>query len=63
MAAAPASCQNVPDEVLSPRKMWAKEAGEAAYETTAKDLAARFVKNFEKYDHMPKHIVEAGPRP
>jgi phosphoenolpyruvate carboxykinase (ATP) len=59
----PASCPNVPDEVLSPRKMWAKEAGEAAYEATAKDLAARFVKNFEKYDHMPQHIVDAGPRP
>ena len=59
----PASCPNVPDEVLSPRKMWAREAGEAAYEATAKDLAARFVKNFEKYDHMPQHIVNAGPRP
>ena len=58
----PTACPNVPDEVLSPRKMWAKEAGEAEYEKTAKDLAARFVKNFKKYDHMPKHIVDAGPK-
>lgn len=58
----PTSCENVPDEVLSPRKMWAKEAGEAEYEKTAKDLASRFVKNFKKYDHMPQHIVDAGPK-
>jgi len=58
----PKACPGVPDEVLSPRKMWAKEAGEAAYEATANDLAARFEKNFEKYDHMPRHIVDAGPK-
>ena len=58
----PKACPDVPDEVLSPRKMWAKEAGEAAYEVTANDLAARFEKNFEKYDHMPRHIVDAGPK-
>ncbi|HRX57607.1 MAG TPA: phosphoenolpyruvate carboxykinase (ATP) [Eubacteriales bacterium] len=58
----PKACPDVPAEVLSPRKMWAKEAGEAAYEATAKDLASRFEKNFQKYDHMPKHIVDAGPK-
>ncbi len=58
----PKHCPGVPDEVLSPRAMWKKEAGEAEYEKTAKDLASRFVKNFQKYDHMPKHIVDAGPR-
>ncbi len=58
----PKTCPGVPDEVLSPRRMWANEAGEAAYEATAKDLAARFVKNFKKYDHMPQHIVDAGPK-
>ena len=31
-------------------------------EATAKDLAARFVKNFEKYSNMPKNIIEAGPK-
>ena len=58
----PKTCPNVPDEVLSPRTMWAKEAGEEAYEATAKDLASRFVKNFEQYTEMPAHIVEAGPK-
>ena len=55
----PKSCPGVPDEVLSPRKMWKDEA---EYEKTARDLAARFVKNFQKYTHMPKHIVDAGPK-
>lgn len=55
----PTSCPGVPDEVLSPRKMWKDEA---EYERTAKDLAARFVKNFQKYTHMPKSIVDAGPK-
>ena len=55
----PTSCPGVPDEVLSPRKMWKDEA---EYEKTAKDLAARFVKNFQKYTHMPKNIVDAGPK-
>ena len=58
----PTTCPDVPDEILSPRKMWAKEAGEAEYEKTANDLAARFEKNFAKYDHMPQHIVDAGPK-
>ena len=55
----PTSGPGVPDEVLSPRKMWKDEA---EYEKTAKDLAARFVKNFQKYTHMPKSIVDAGPK-
>lgn len=58
----PKTCPNVPDDVLSPRKMWAKEAGEAEYEKTAKDLASRFQKNFEKYDHMDQKIIDAGPK-
>ncbi len=58
----PTSCPGVPDEVLSPRAMWKQEAGEAEYEKTAKDLAGRFVKNFQKYTNMPQHIVDAGPK-
>ena len=58
----PKTCPNVPDEVLSPRKMWAKEAGEKEYEKVAKDLATRFMENFKKYDHMPQNIVNAGPK-
>ena len=55
----PTTCPNVPDEFLSQRKLWADEA---EYEATAKDLAARFQKNFEKYADMPEHIVNAGPK-
>ncbi|MBE5785224.1 MAG: phosphoenolpyruvate carboxykinase (ATP), partial [Clostridiales bacterium] len=55
----PKTCPNVPDECLNQRAMW-KDLDE--YEATAKDLAARFVKNFEKYGNMPENIVKAGPR-
>ncbi len=55
----PTACPNVPVEVLNPKNTWADKA---AYEKQAKDLAARFVKNFEKYKDMPKNIVEAGPK-
>ena len=58
----PKTCPNVPDEILSPRKMWAKEAGEEAYEATARDLASKFQKNFEQYKDMPENIVNAGPK-
>lgn len=55
----PTTCPGVPDEVLSPRKMWKDQA---EYEKTAKLLAEKFRKNFEKYTNMPKEVVEAGPR-
>lgn len=55
----PKSCPNVPDEFLSQRALWKDKA---EYEATAKDLAARFVKNFKKYSDMPKNIVDAGPK-
>ena len=55
----PTSCPNVPDEVLVPRNTWADKE---AYDKAAKDLAAMFVKNFAKYQNMPKKIVEAGPK-
>lgn len=55
----PRSCPNVPDEFLNQRALW-KDAAE--YEATAKNLAARFVKNFKKYSNMPQNIVDAGPK-
>ncbi len=55
----PKTCPDVPDEVLNPREMWADKQ---AYDVSAKDLAARFVKNFKKYSHMPQNIVDAGPK-
>ncbi|NCB29797.1 MAG: phosphoenolpyruvate carboxykinase (ATP), partial [Clostridia bacterium] len=55
----PTSCPGVPAEVLNPREAWKDKA---AYEAKAKDLAGRFVKNFQKYTDMPAHIVQAGPK-
>lgn len=55
----PTSCPDVPDEVLIPRKLWADTD---EYEKTARDLASRFRKNFEQYDHMPENVINAGPR-
>ncbi|MDO4494113.1 MAG: phosphoenolpyruvate carboxykinase (ATP) [Clostridia bacterium] len=55
----PKTCPNVPDEQLVPGKMWQDQA---EYEKTARELAARFRKNFEQYDNMPREIVEAGPQ-
>lgn len=55
----PQSCPGVPSEVLNPRETWADKN---AYDVAAQDLANRFVKNFAKYDNMPKSIIDAGPR-
>ena len=55
----PSSCPGVPAEVLNPREAWKDKA---AYDAKAKDLAGRFVKNFQKYKDMPAHIVNAGPK-
>lgn len=55
----PTTCPNVPDEVLSPRKMWKDQQD---YEATAKMLAEKFRKNFEKYTNMPEEVVAAGPK-
>jgi phosphoenolpyruvate carboxykinase (ATP) len=55
----PTSCQNVPAELLNPRKMWADKT---AYDAKANDLADRFVKNFEKYaDKANEEILAAAP--
>lgn len=55
----PESCPGVPAEVLDPRKTWADQA---AYEKQAKDLIARFVKNFEQFkDTVTQEIYLAGP--
>ncbi|MGI6028219.1 MAG: phosphoenolpyruvate carboxykinase (ATP) [Candidatus Heteroscillospira sp.] len=55
----PTTCPNVPDEIMIPEKTWEDKA---AYAETAKKLAASFNENFKKYTHMPKEVVEAGPK-
>ncbi|MEZ6061320.1 MAG: phosphoenolpyruvate carboxykinase (ATP) [Planctomycetaceae bacterium] len=54
------SCAGIPDEMLQPRLSWRDQA---AYETTARRLAAGFRENFEKYsaDSSPE-IRAAGPQ-
>jgi phosphoenolpyruvate carboxykinase (ATP) len=55
----PDSCPGVPSEVLKPREVWADKA---AYDKTAKELAARFVKNFANFSGMPASVINAGPK-
>lgn len=57
--AVPTKIAGVPDELLIPEKTWEDKA---AYEKTAKKLAASFVENFKKYTHMPEEVVKAGPK-
>lgn len=42
----PTSCPDVPAEILNPRNTWADKN---EYDKKAKELAAQFIKNFEKY--------------
>jgi phosphoenolpyruvate carboxykinase (ATP) len=59
--AIPESCPGVPDEILDPRNTWKDKT---AYDTKAADLAAQFVRNFEKYaDKADKEILDAAPKP
>ena len=55
----PKTCPGVPDEFLDQRAMWKDDAG---YEAAARELAANFRKNFEKYAGMPENIRSAGPK-
>lgn len=54
----PKSCPNVPAEVLDARGMWKDKA---AYDTSARELSARFNKNFEKFEKVEREILEAAP--
>jgi phosphoenolpyruvate carboxykinase (ATP) len=53
----PKSCPGVPAEFLHARDAWKDKA---AYDKAAADLAARFIKNFEKFD-VPDNIRAAAP--
>src|SRR5882672_2645662 len=53
----PKSVPGVPAEFLRPRDAWKDKA---AYDKTAADLAARFAKNFERFD-VPANVRAAGP--
>ena len=58
--AVPASCPNVPAEVLIPKNTWANGA---AYDAQARKLANLFNENFEKYKAgSSEAIINAGPK-
>ena len=53
------TCPGVPDEVLVPRDTWADQA---AYDATARRLAAMFHRTSRAYaDGVPEAVREAGP--
>ena len=55
----PKALPDVPPEVLDPRNA-AKDATD--YDRRAKDLAAKFVKNFEQFKGVSAEIIAAGPK-
>jgi phosphoenolpyruvate carboxykinase (ATP) len=56
--AVPKSCPGVPTQFLDARGMWADRS---AYDRAARDLSARFNKNFEKFSNVSREIAEAAP--
>lgn len=56
----PASCPNVPDELLDPRNTWADKA---AYDVQADKLAKAFNDNFKKFEDVANaEIMSAAPK-
>ncbi len=56
----PATCPNVPSEILDPKNTWVDKS---AYDAVAKDLASQFVGNFDKYAAgVSAEIIAAAPK-
>ena len=56
----PKECPNVPSELLSPRLAWSNED---EYDNKSKELAAMFIKNFEKYaSGVSAEILATAPK-
>jgi len=56
----PTVCEGVPSELLNPRNTWADKS---TYDETAARLAAKFVKNFEKFAaEASSEILTAAPK-
>ena len=57
--AIPASCPGVPDSILNPEYTWKNPV---EYLTKARELAARFIDNFKKYENqVPGEILKGAP--
>lgn len=55
----PKTCKNVDPNVLMPSKSWSDQD---KYDTTVKKLAAKFQKNFARYQELiPEEVTKAGP--
>jgi phosphoenolpyruvate carboxykinase (ATP) len=56
----PQSCDGVPSEILDPAGTWSSPTG---YTEKYRQLAARFIENFKKFeDATPAEVTAAGPR-
>jgi phosphoenolpyruvate carboxykinase (ATP) len=56
----PATCPDVPDDVLDPSVSWSNKK---EYDKKYRQLAARFVENFRKFeDGVTAGVLDAGPR-
>jgi phosphoenolpyruvate carboxykinase (ATP) len=56
----PVSCPGVPSDILNPRNTWRDKD---AYDHRANDLAAAFLRNFEKFASFAnEEILAGGPR-
>jgi phosphoenolpyruvate carboxykinase (ATP) len=56
--AVPKSCSGVPPQFLDARGMWPDKE---AYDRAARDLSARFNRNFEKFQGVARDVAEAAP--
>lgn len=57
----PATCPNVPSEILDPRNTWEDKE---LYDTKANELGHSFIKNFSKYESFAnEEILEGAPKP
>jgi phosphoenolpyruvate carboxykinase (ATP) len=56
--AVPKRCGDIPPELFTLRQTWKNPA---EYDVKARELARRFVKNFEQYAADAPHIAAGGP--
>ncbi len=55
----PETVPGVPSKILNPKNTWNDPE---AYEQQARELAKRFVENFQKFTTASPEIVQAGPK-